>query len=64
MLGLVLAVAIAMLRESARSAQQGRDPKYLEFENLVRGALSDLRIPTRWIGKSKRPVERDSDGIQ
>lgn len=51
MLGLILAIASALLREAARNGRQGRDPKYREFENLVRGVLSDLKAPKRWVAR-------------
>jgi uncharacterized protein involved in exopolysaccharide biosynthesis len=61
MLGFMLAVAFAFVREWARRSRQNDDPHYREFENLTRRAWSDLRQPRRWLWNGEKRVTAGKD---
>jgi uncharacterized protein involved in exopolysaccharide biosynthesis len=61
LLGLMLAVGFAGVKEAARRSRQADDPHYREFENLARGAWSDIRRPTRWFGRAEKRVAAGKD---
>jgi uncharacterized protein involved in exopolysaccharide biosynthesis len=49
LLGLTLAVIIAVVAEISRRNRQRGDPRYMELEGLAREAWTDLRHPHRWV---------------
>lgn len=60
MLGLLIAVAVALLREASRNAQRRKDHVYSEFLSLLNRAMRDLRIPARLLPGVGSAGERDS----
>jgi uncharacterized protein involved in exopolysaccharide biosynthesis len=56
MLGVMLAVFLAMAREAGRRGRRSKDPHYREFEDLAREIWSDLRHPRQWLGKKEKRV--------
>jgi uncharacterized protein involved in exopolysaccharide biosynthesis len=56
MLGLTLAVAVAFILEASRRGSDSEDPHYREMQDLARQAWADLRHPTRWLGRGRKPV--------
>ena len=61
MLGLVLSLAFATIREAGRRGRLSNDPHYREFEDLVHRTWSDLRHPRRWVGRGERRVSAGDD---
>jgi uncharacterized protein involved in exopolysaccharide biosynthesis len=56
MLGLMVAVAVAFIREATRRGRESEDPHYREFQGLARQAWDDLRHPKRWVRRSEKEV--------
>lgn len=56
MMGVMLAVAIAAIRETGRRGRMSNDPEYLEFQDLVRRIWNDVRNPRRWIARREKHV--------
>jgi uncharacterized protein involved in exopolysaccharide biosynthesis len=61
MLGLMVAVAVAFIREATRRGRDSEDPQYREFQGLARQAWVDLRHPARWLGRGRKRVSAGSD---
>lgn len=61
MVGFLLAVGLATVREAARRGRQTNDPHYREFEDLVRRAWSELLHPRQWLGKREKRVAAVKD---
>jgi uncharacterized protein involved in exopolysaccharide biosynthesis len=54
MLGIMVAVGVAFIREATRRGREAEDPHYREFQGLARQAWDDLRHPKRWVRGEKR----------
>jgi uncharacterized protein involved in exopolysaccharide biosynthesis len=61
MLGLMVAVVVAFIREATRRGRESQDPHYREFQGLARQAWADLRHPTRWLGRGRKRVTAGND---
>jgi uncharacterized protein involved in exopolysaccharide biosynthesis len=61
MLGFLLAIAIAAVKEAARRARHAKDPRYREFEDLVRRVWGDIRRPSRWVRNGEKRVAAGND---
>jgi uncharacterized protein involved in exopolysaccharide biosynthesis len=61
MLGLMVAVLVAFIREASRRGLDAEDPEYREFHGLARQAWDDLRHPKRWLGRREKPVTAGGD---
>lgn len=55
-LGLMLAVFIAFIKQFARRSRETDDPHYQELQSLSRKAWEDLRHPGRWMRKPDKRV--------
>lgn len=63
-LGLMVAVGVALIREATRRGRDSEDPHYREFQGLARQAWDDLRHPKRWVrrrGREKGVVAAGGD---
>jgi uncharacterized protein involved in exopolysaccharide biosynthesis len=47
--GLLVAIALAVLREMSRRSRATNDPHFREFEDLVRRIWSEVRRPGQWL---------------
>jgi uncharacterized protein involved in exopolysaccharide biosynthesis len=56
MVGLIVAVFVAFVREFTRRGREGGDPDYREFEGLAQQTWADLRSPRRWLSRRDKPV--------
>jgi uncharacterized protein involved in exopolysaccharide biosynthesis len=56
LLGLMVAVFVAFVRESNRRSREAGDPHYREFEGLARQTWDELRRPARWLRRKEKPV--------
>jgi uncharacterized protein involved in exopolysaccharide biosynthesis len=54
MLGLMVAVFVAFIREASRRSRDSEDPHYREFRVLAQQAWNDLRHPKRWVRRSEK----------
>ncbi|MHB1265465.1 MAG: GumC domain-containing protein [Gemmatimonadaceae bacterium] len=51
LLGVLLAVGIAGARTVARRSRLAQDPVFVEFTSVARQTWSDIRRPSRWVGR-------------
>jgi uncharacterized protein involved in exopolysaccharide biosynthesis len=56
MLGLMVSVFAAFIRESNRRRRETGDPQFMEFRGLAQQAWEDLRHPGRWVRSEKKSV--------
>jgi uncharacterized protein involved in exopolysaccharide biosynthesis len=56
MVGLMVAVVVAFIREATRRGRDSEDPHYREFQGLARQAWADLRHPARWLRRGRNSV--------
>jgi uncharacterized protein involved in exopolysaccharide biosynthesis len=56
LLGLMVAVFVAFVRDSNRRSREAGDPHYREFEGLARQTWDELRRPARWLRRKEKPV--------
>jgi uncharacterized protein involved in exopolysaccharide biosynthesis len=61
MLGLMIAVVLAFIQETARRSRETEDPHYKEFRGLARQAVDDLLRPKRWFTHTAQPVASGGD---
>lgn len=59
MIGLMIALFAAFLAEIARRSREAQDPRYQEFQRLVRAAWHDLRHPRRWLARQRGQGARE-----
>jgi len=62
LLGILVAIAIAMTRQFMRRGRQDLDPAYLEFESLLGQAKGDVRRLRGWFGGANRTMEEREGG--
>jgi uncharacterized protein involved in exopolysaccharide biosynthesis len=63
-LGLMLALGIVFVRESALNGRQTNDPHYREFKDLTRRAWSDIRQPRQWLWNGEKRVSAEKNGSE
>jgi uncharacterized protein involved in exopolysaccharide biosynthesis len=61
MIGLMVAVVLAFIREATRRGRDSEDPHYREFQGLARQAWEDLRRPKRWVRRGGERVAAGGD---
>jgi uncharacterized protein involved in exopolysaccharide biosynthesis len=60
-LGSALALGIAIIRDSNRRSRERGDPRFREFQGVVRQAWGDLRHPRRWVQRDRETAATGRD---